>query len=80
MRILGYFLVGCVALAAFRLALNIAIILAFCLFGWSLLQNPKETLALLVGGMGLTLLTTYPVMLCGAFAAFAGLGLAARRS
>ena len=63
---------------ALRLALWVALITALLLLGRALFQRPSETLALLVGGVGLMLFSSHPIPFAVGFAAFSGLGFAAR--
>lgn len=79
MRAISYLLIACVALAAFRYAMMLAVIMVMLALGYSLIVRPRETVSTLLALCVIRLFTQSPVVFTTTFAAFAGIGFAARR-
>ena len=79
MRVISYPLIACVALAAFRYAVMLAVIMVMLAFGYSLIVKPRETVSTLLALCAISLFTQSPLVFTTTFATFAGIGFAARR-
>ena len=78
MREILYLLIACVALAAFRYAVLLAVMIVTLALGYSLIVKPRETVSTLLALCVISLFTQSPVIFTSTFAAFAGIGFAAR--
>ena len=79
MRAISYLLIACVALVTLRYVVMLAVIMATLALGYSLIAKPRETVSILLALCVISLFAHSPVVFATTFAAFAGIGFAARR-